>query len=72
MWIAGALEVVGGVLVTLGLFTRTAAFIISGEMAVAYFMSHAPASFIPSSTAATARYSIAWCFCISHSRARGR
>jgi putative oxidoreductase len=46
-WIAGALELVGGVLVTLGLFTRTAAFIISGEMAVAYFMSHAPHSFYP-------------------------
>ena len=47
VWFAGTLEVVGGALVTLGLFTRTAAFIISGEMAVAYFMSHAPTSFFP-------------------------
>src|SRR6185437_12964695 len=35
--IAGAIEIVGGALVTLGLFTRYAAFIMSGEMAVAYF-----------------------------------
>ena len=47
VWFAGALELVGGALVTLGLFTRTTAFIISGEMAVAYFLGHAPASFFP-------------------------
>ena len=38
--IAGALELVGGLLILLGLFTRPAAFIASGEMAVAYFMGH--------------------------------
>lgn len=38
---AGILEVVGGVLLILGLFTRPAAFILSGEMAFAYFMGHA-------------------------------
>jgi putative oxidoreductase len=38
---AGLLEIVGGVLVLLGWFTRPAAFILSGEMAVAYFMAHA-------------------------------
>lgn len=37
----GLLEVVGGVLLILGLFTRPTAFILSGEMAVAYFMGHA-------------------------------
>jgi putative oxidoreductase len=40
--IAGAIELVGGALVTVGLFTRYAAFIMSGEMAVAYFMAHVP------------------------------
>jgi putative oxidoreductase len=46
-WIAGLIEVVGGVLVLLGLFTRPAAFIMSGQMAVAYWMVHAPQSFFP-------------------------
>ncbi len=44
---AGWIETVGGALVALGLFTRPAAFIMSGEMAVAYFMAHAPRSFFP-------------------------
>ena len=39
---AGMLEVAGGLLLMLGLFTRPAAFILSGQMAVAYFMAHAP------------------------------
>jgi putative oxidoreductase len=39
---AGMLEIVGGVLILLGWFTRPAAFVVSGEMAVAYFMAHAP------------------------------
>ena len=38
--LAGVLELVGGVLVAIGLFTRPVAFILSGEMAVAYFMEH--------------------------------
>jgi putative oxidoreductase len=41
MGLAGVLEVVGGVLVLIGLFTRPVAFILSGEMAAAYFMAHA-------------------------------
>jgi putative oxidoreductase len=45
--VAGAIELVGGALVTVGLFTRYAAFIMSGEMAVAYFMAHQPKSFFP-------------------------
>jgi len=40
--VAGILELVGGALVLVGLFTRPAAFILSGEMAVGYWMSHAP------------------------------
>ena len=42
MGVAGALELGGGALIILGLFTRPAAFILSGEMAVAYFMAHLP------------------------------
>jgi putative oxidoreductase len=45
--LAGVLELVGGALIILGLFTRPVAFILSGEMAVAYFMAHAPGSFYP-------------------------
>ena len=44
---AAAIEVVGGALITLGLFTRIAAFICSGEMAVAYFTAHFPQSVWP-------------------------
>jgi putative oxidoreductase len=39
-WIAGVLEVVGGALLVVGLFTRPVAFILSGQMAVAYWMFH--------------------------------
>ena len=41
---AGGIELVGGILILIGLFTRLAAFICSGEMAVAYWMAHAPDS----------------------------
>jgi len=44
---AGVIELVAGVLVALGLFTRWAALIASGEMAVAYWMAHAPQGFWP-------------------------
>ncbi len=46
-WFAGAIELVGGALLALGLFTRPVALIMSGEMAFAYFISHAPAGFFP-------------------------
>lgn len=45
--IAGILEVVGGALLVLGLFTGAIAFLLSGEMAVAYFVAHAPNGFWP-------------------------
>lgn len=45
--IAGSLELVGGGLLLIGLFTRPVAFILSGEMAVAYFIGHFPKGFIP-------------------------
>jgi putative oxidoreductase len=47
VWFAALIELVGGILVALGLFTRIAAFIMSGQMAVGYFLFHAPKSFFP-------------------------
>ena len=47
MGLAGVLELGGGVLILLGLFTRPVAFILSGMMAVAYFMAHASRGFLP-------------------------
>ncbi len=44
---AGTIEFTGGILVALGLFTRQAAFLMSGEMAIGYFLDHAPKSFFP-------------------------
>lgn len=45
--VAGALEIVGGILLMFGLFTRPVAFILSGEMAFAYWISHAPRNIYP-------------------------
>ena len=45
--LAGTLELIGGILLVLGLFTRPVAFILSGEMAVAYFMAHFSKSVVP-------------------------
>src|SRR6478609_9288598 len=47
MGVAGILELVGGTMILIGLFTRPVAFILSGQMAVAYFMAHAPNGFLP-------------------------
>ena len=47
LFVAAVLEVGGGALVALGLFTRPVAFILSGQMAVAYFLAHASKSFWP-------------------------
>ena len=47
MGLAGVLELGGGVLILLGLLTRPVAFILSGMMAVAYFMAHAPNGLLP-------------------------
>jgi putative oxidoreductase len=45
--VASALEIVGSVMLVFGAYTRIVAFILSGEMAIAYFMAHAPRSFYP-------------------------
>ncbi|MER8372015.1 DoxX family protein [Mesorhizobium sp. M1406] len=44
---AGILEFAGGILLALGLFTRPVAFLLAGEMAIAYFMAHMPRDFFP-------------------------
>jgi putative oxidoreductase len=59
-WFAGVLELVGGLLVLVGLFTRPVAFLLSGEMAVAYWMAHAPQSFFPVANGGDA--AILFCF----------
>jgi putative oxidoreductase len=46
-WVAGLLETVGGVAIMLGVFTRPVAFLLCGEMAVAYFRAHFPHAFWP-------------------------
>jgi len=58
--LAGLLELIGGALVTVGLFTRIAAFILSGEMAFAYFMAHAPRAFYPYSNGG--ELAVLYCF----------
>ncbi len=57
---AGLLELVGGVLIVLGLFTRPVAFVLAGEMAFAYFIAHAPRNFFPALNGGDA--AILFCF----------
>jgi putative oxidoreductase len=47
IWFGGVLELFGGLLILLGIFTRPVAFLLAGQMAVAYFMSHAKGGFMP-------------------------
>jgi putative oxidoreductase len=58
--IAGVLELLGGVFIVLGLFTRPVAFLLSGEMAVAYFLAHAPRNFFPVNNGGDA--AVLYCF----------
>jgi putative oxidoreductase len=46
-WFAGLFELIGGALLLIGLFTRPVAFVLSGVMAFAYFIAHAPRAFFP-------------------------
>jgi putative oxidoreductase len=66
---AGIIELVTGVLVTVGLFTRLAAFIASGEMAVAYFIGHFPKS--PWPVANMGEAAILFCFIFIYIAAAG-
>ncbi|MCW4114917.1 DoxX family protein [Aurantimonas sp. MSK8Z-1] len=58
--VGGLIEIVGGVLIALGLFTRIAAFVCSGEMAVAYWLFHAPGGVFPAGNGGDA--AILFCF----------
>jgi len=58
--VQGVIEVVGGALIALGLFTRPVAFILCGDMAVAYFLRHGPRNFFPVLNAGDA--AILYCF----------
>ena len=64
LWTGGALEVFGGALLLLGLFTRPVAFVLAGEMAVAYFQFHFPRSVWPSLNGgmAAALYCFVWLY----------
>lgn len=67
--VAGVLEVVGGILLLIGLFTRPVAFVLCGFMAVAYFMAHAPQSFFPINNRGDA--AILFCFVFLYLTAAG-
>ena len=67
--VAGIIELAAGILVLIGLFTRFAAFIAAGEMAVAYFMIHAPKGFYPAVNMGEA--AILFCFIFLYLTAAG-
>jgi putative oxidoreductase len=67
--VAAVIELVAGILITLGLFTRLAAFVASGEMAVAYFIGHFPKSFWPGVNMGDA--AILFCFVFLYLAAAG-
>ncbi len=67
--IAGVLEMVGGAFLALGLFSRPVAFLLSGEMAFAYFIAHAPKSFFPVLNGGDA--AILYCFVFLYIAAAG-
>lgn len=69
IWFAGVIELVGGALIALGLFTRPAAFICSGQMAAAYFIAHAPQATFPVQNGGDA--SILFCFVFLYIAAAG-
>jgi putative oxidoreductase len=69
VWFAGAIELVFGALVLLGLFTRPVAFVLSGEMAFAYFVGHAPNGFFPILNGGS--FAILFCFVFLYIAAAG-
>jgi putative oxidoreductase len=69
LWVAGVVELVTSVLVTLGLFTRLAAFVAAGEMAIAYWTVHAKMSFYPAVNMGEA--AILFCFIFLYLAAAG-
>jgi putative oxidoreductase len=69
LWFAGILELFGGLLLLIGLFTRPVAFLLAGEMAVAYWMVHAPKSLYPAVNMGDA--AILYCFIFLYLSAAG-
>jgi len=69
LWVGGVLELLGGIAILLGLFTRPVAFLLSGEMAVAYWMFHAPKSPFPAVNMGDA--AILYCFVFLYLSAAG-
>lgn len=69
LWLGALLELIGGGLLIIGLFSRPVAFILSGEMAVAYFMFHAPQSPFPAVNSGDA--AILFCFVFLYIAAAG-
>ncbi len=69
LWFAAVIEIAGGVLLLLGLFTRPVAFLLSGEMAFAYWISHAPRNFFPALNGGDA--AILYCFVFLYMAAAG-
>ena len=69
MWFAGGIEFFGGILVAVGLLTAYAAFIASGEMAVAYFQGHFPKGFWP--IVNTGELAVFYCFTFLFIASRG-
>jgi putative oxidoreductase len=62
VWLSGLIESITGILITPGLFTRPAAFIAAGEMAVAYFTQHFPHGFWPISNGGELAVMYCWAF----------
>jgi putative oxidoreductase len=60
LWVQGVIEVLGGVLLLVGAYTRIVAFILSGDMAAAYFIAHFPKSFYPAINGGDA--AVLYCF----------
>lgn len=69
IWFAGVIEIIGGVLLLIGLFTRTTAFILSGHLAFAYFIGHAPKGFYPLTNGGEA--AVLFCFVFLYIAAAG-
>ena len=71
LYVQGVIEIVGGVLLFVGVYTRVVAFILAGDMAVAYFMAHAPRSYFPAANGGTWPCSTSFSFSISSSPVAG-
>jgi putative oxidoreductase len=60
LYVQGVIEIVGGILLFVGVYTRIVAFILAGDMAVAYFLAHYPRSFFPAINSGDA--AVLYCF----------